>query len=127
MMRAQREVSSNLVDIINEYKGPVFGYASMNFYSEFLAAVEVYESYPDYFGNLVLEKPDAPVRVAASKPAPAAPATKAKAQTGSKYQVKRGDTLWEVAQRFGTTIRSLMELNNLNESAIYAGQILLVK
>ena len=28
---------------------------------------------------------------------------------------------------FGTTIRSLMELNKLNESAIYAGQILLVK
>jgi peptidoglycan lytic transglycosylase D len=126
MLRAQREVSSDLVDIINEYKGPVFGYASMNFYSEFLAAVEVYESYPDYFGNLVLERPDAPVRVAASKPVPAAPATKAKAAT-SKYQVKRGDTLWEVAQRFRTTIRSLMELNNLNESAIYAGQILLVK
>ena len=41
--------------------------------------------------------------------------------------MKRGDTLWEVAQRFGTSIRSLMELNNLNESAIYAGQMLLVK
>jgi membrane-bound lytic murein transglycosylase D len=127
MLRAQREVGSDLVDIISEYKGPVFGYASMNFYSEFLAAVEVYESYPDYFGDLVLEKPDAAIKVAASKPAPAA-ATKPKAATtGSKYQVKRGDTLWEVAQRFGTTIRSLMELNNLNESAIYAGQILLVK
>jgi LysM repeat protein len=126
MLRAQREVGSDLVDIINEYKGPVFGYASMNFYSEFLAAVEVYDAYPGYFGELVLEKPDAPVKVAASKPPTPAAATKAKPAT-AKYQVKRGDTLWEVAQRFGTTIRSLMELNNLNESAIYAGQILLVK
>jgi len=55
-------------------------------------------------------------------------AAKAKpAAATSKYQVKRGDTLWEVAQRFGTSIRSLMELNNLNESVIYAGQMLLVK
>jgi membrane-bound lytic murein transglycosylase D len=131
MLRAQRAHGSDLTVIIADYKGPVFGYASMNFYSEFLAAVEVYDSYTTYFGDLVLETPNAPVRVAAAKPAPApAPATKAtaKATTASaKYQVKRGDTLWEVAQRFGTSIRSLMELNNLQESAIYAGQILLVK
>ena len=127
MLRARREHGSDLNVIINEYDGPVFGYASMNFYSEFLAAVEVYDTYANYFGELVLESPAAPVRVAASKPAPA-PAAKAKpAAATSKYQVKRGDTLWEVAQRFGTSIRSLMELNNLNESAIYAGQMLLVK
>jgi peptidoglycan lytic transglycosylase D len=131
MLRAQRAHGSDLITIIEDYKGPVFGYASMNFYSEFLAAVEVYDTYPTYFGELVLETPSEPVKVAAAKPAPApAPAapTKAKpAATAAKYHVKRGDTLWEVAQRFGTSIRSLMELNNLNESAIYAGQILLVK
>ena len=48
---------SDLNVIINDYDGPVFGYASMNFYSEFLAAVEVYDTYPNYFGELVLEKP----------------------------------------------------------------------
>lgn len=129
MLRAQRAHGSDLKAIIEDYKGPVFGYASMNFYSEFLAAVAVYENYTNYFGELVLETPSAPVKVAAARPAPApAPSTKTKpAATTAKYQVKRGDTLWEVAQRFGTSIRSLMELNNLNESAIYAGQILLVK
>jgi membrane-bound lytic murein transglycosylase D len=133
MLRAQRAHGSDIVTIIKDYKGPVFGYASMNFYAEFLAAIEVYDSYPAYFGELVLDRPNAPsstVKVAAAKPAPAAkaPATaKAATAAGEKYKVKKGDTLWQVAQRFGTSIRSLMELNNLNESVIYAGQILLVR
>jgi membrane-bound lytic murein transglycosylase D len=125
MLRAQKAHGSDLIAIINDYKGPVFGFASMNFYSEFLAALEVYNDYPAYFGELVLNKPASPVQAVAAKPSPAPkPRTVVAAE---KYKVQRGDTLWEVAQRFGTTIRSLMELNNLNESAIYAGQILLVK
>jgi membrane-bound lytic murein transglycosylase D len=134
MLRAQSEHGSDLVKIINNYRGPVFGFASMNFYSEFLAAVDVYSNYSTHFGELVLDRPTSsspqPVQVAAAKaPAKSAPSMKAaKTQTPEKkYKVQRGDTLWQVAQRFGTTIRSLMELNNLNESAIYAGQILMVK
>jgi len=133
MLRAQSEYGSDLVAIINDYRGPVFGYASMNFYSEFLAAVDVYSNYTNYFGELVLDQPNTPrtvqVAAAAPKAAPkAAPTKTAKATAAEKkYKVQRGDTLWQVAQRFGTTIRSLMEVNNLNESAIYAGQILLVK
>ena len=129
MQRAQQAHGSELATIIKDYRGPVFGYASMNFYSEFLAAVDVYGTYATYFGELELDRPNStPLKVAAAK-APSTPApSKAKtAVPASKYQVKKGDTLWEVAQRFGTTIRSLMELNKLNESAIYAGQILLVK
>ena len=119
MLRAQKAHGSDLTSIIDDYKGPVFGYASMNFYSEFLAAVEVYNDYPAYFGNLTLESPKSPVKVATIS----AP----KNTNTAKYKVQRGDTLWDLAQRFGTSIRSLMELNNLNESAIYAGQLLLVK
>jgi membrane-bound lytic murein transglycosylase D len=127
MQRAQQSHGSELTAIIDDYRGPVFGYASMNFYAEFLAAVEVWENHPAYFGELVLDQPSARVQVASNvQPKPAATTAKPAAKS-SKYQVKKGDTLWEVAQRFGTSIRSLMELNKLNETAIYAGQILLVK
>jgi len=141
MLQAQREVSSDLTEIIDEYRGPVFGYASMNFYSEFLAAVEVYENYSQYFGELVLDTPDSlpterPIQIAAAKPskAPAKSATNSKSAAkkpatvaASKYKVQNGDTLFEIAKRFGTSIRELMDKNKLNNAAIYAGQVLLVK
>jgi membrane-bound lytic murein transglycosylase D len=131
MQRARDEVgSSEITRIIDEYKGRLFGYASMNFYAEFLAAVEVYNSYEQYFGQLVLDQPlnkpaaPKPTQVAAAKPAPKkAPATTAAAD---KYKVRKGDTLAEIARRFGTTVRDLMDTNNLRNSVIHAGQVLLV-
>jgi len=43
--------------IIREYDGKSFGFASRNFYAEFLAAKRVAENYRDYFGELPIEKP----------------------------------------------------------------------
>ena len=136
MLRAQSEVgSSDITKVIDEYKGPLFGYASMNFYSEFLAAVDVYDNYQEYFGELVLDSPSmkqgvspVPVRVASSKSAtPAKARTQtAKAAASDKYRVRKGDTLAEIAQRFNTSVRELMNTNNLRNSVIHAGQILLV-
>jgi peptidoglycan lytic transglycosylase D len=134
MMRAQNEVgSSDLTKVIDEYQGPLFGYASMNFYSEFLAAVDVYKNHEQYFGQLVLDQPTtkqpapAITAVAAAKPAPKKIQTTAKVAASDKYRVRKGDTLTEIAQRFGTTVRDLMDTNNLRNSVIHAGQILLVK
>ncbi len=134
MLRAQNEVGSEITSIINEYRGPLFGYASMNFYSEFLAAVEVYQNYDQYFGQLTLDRPSAKQAVltsttstAATSAAPRRKVQTAKTSPADKYRVRKGDTLWDIAQRFGTSIRDLMERNNLQNSAIHAGQILLVK
>jgi membrane-bound lytic murein transglycosylase D len=136
MMRAQSEVgSSDITKVISEYRGSLFGYASMNFYSEFLAAVDVYNNYEEYFGQLVLDRPSSietqtpAVRLASTKTAAKKVQTAAAkpAATSDRYKVRRGDTLAEIAQRFGTSVRELMDSNNLRNSVIHAGQILLVK
>ena len=137
MLRAQSEVgSSDMSKVIDEYTGPLFGYASMNFYSEFLAAVDVYKNHQQYFGQLVFDRP---IRSEAAKPS-APPETQVvakstakpntqtpKAAVSDKYRVRKGDTLTEIAQKFGTTVRDLMDSNNLRNSVIHSGQILLVK
>lgn len=40
------------------------------------------------------------------------------------YSVKKGDTLWQIARRTGTTVEALKRANNLAGSLIYPGQIL---
>ncbi len=43
------------------------------------------------------------------------------------YTVKSGDTLWQIANRYGTTINEITSLNNIkNPNLIYPGQILQV-
>ncbi len=42
--------TSDLVQIVREYRGPSFGFASRNFYAEFLAAVEVERDAVRHFG-----------------------------------------------------------------------------
>ncbi|MBT2365246.1 LysM peptidoglycan-binding domain-containing protein [Streptomyces sp. ISL-10] len=48
---------------------------------------------------------------------------------GTTYKVKYGDTLSEIAVRFGTTVKALMELNKSIKDAnkIYAGMTLVIK
>jgi len=40
------------------------------------------------------------------------------------YTVRRGDSLWTIARRHGTTVETLKSANNLRGSRIYAGQVL---
>ncbi len=47
----------NYQTIFEKYRGSLFGFASRNFYSEFLAAREVAKNYRSYFGPLKLAKP----------------------------------------------------------------------
>ncbi len=43
--------TKNIAKIIKKYEHPSYGFASRNFYPEFLAALEVYEDRKLYFGN----------------------------------------------------------------------------
>jgi hypothetical protein len=46
--------------------------------------------------------------------------------TVEKYRVNRGDSLWTIARRFGTTVEQIKEMNNLRTSRIAAGQVISV-
>jgi len=57
MKRAKRKHGKNITRIINRYKSRIFGFASKNFYSEFIAALEVAGSYKTHFGSLTIFPP----------------------------------------------------------------------
>lgn len=46
---------------------------------------------------------------------------------GTYYVVKSGDSLWSIANKYGTTVAKLKELNNLTSNSLNVGQTLLVK
>jgi membrane-bound lytic murein transglycosylase D len=57
MARAVRDTGSlDIGRIISDYKGPRFGFASRNFYPQFLAALEVERNAEQYFGKLQLDR-----------------------------------------------------------------------
>ena len=58
MSRAVEEVGSeNLVDLIEKYNHPYWGFAPKHFYAEFLAAVEIGTNLNRYFPGLELDTP----------------------------------------------------------------------
>ena len=59
MRRAQRKLgTSDLSVIIKKYRSRTFGFASRNFYAQFLAARKVLHSYKAYFGPLKRNDPE---------------------------------------------------------------------
>ncbi|MBU1737987.1 MAG: transglycosylase SLT domain-containing protein, partial [Proteobacteria bacterium] len=56
MTRAQKK-HGGYEDVFRDFDGRGFGFASKNFYSEFLAAREVARDYRKYFGDLPLDSP----------------------------------------------------------------------
>jgi peptidoglycan lytic transglycosylase D len=51
--------------IVQRYRGPLFGFASQNFYAEFLAALDLAQNYKQYFGDLLFAEPSRPVTIEA--------------------------------------------------------------
>lgn len=56
-MRRAVEAHGDLPGILAEYQGKSFGFASRNFYAEFLAARNVASNYEKYFGPLTVSSP----------------------------------------------------------------------
>ncbi len=46
--------------------------------------------------------------------------------SAGRHRVRRGETLWDLAQRYGTTVSQLRSLNGMGGSRILAGQTLKV-
>jgi membrane-bound lytic murein transglycosylase D len=122
MLRAKRQHGSHLPTIIRNYKSRIYGYASKNFYAEFVAAVNVYQNYEEYFGKLALDQPldfsSAPTQVARR--------TTVDPGNGVRYRVQSGDTLSEISDRYGTTSANIMNINGLLTDVIFAGETLVV-
>ena len=47
--------------------------------------------------------------------------------SGDIYIVKKGDTLWDIARKYGMTVNELKELNNLSSNLLKIGQTLKIK
>ena len=64
MQQAADEYGGNFDRILRDYNGPHFGFASKNYYAEFLAALQVHENEDKYFPGLKYEEapPPPPVR-----------------------------------------------------------------
>ena len=59
MRRAVRKVGSDEIgEIVSRYRSRTFGFASRNFYAQFLAARRILQAYPSYFGPLRRDTPE---------------------------------------------------------------------
>ncbi len=185
MARAKRRFGTDMSKIIQQYRSRTFGFASKNFYVEFLAAILVARNYSDHFGPLEFASPvpydsislkrshrishftqvqgltedilrehnphirsevwqrtrllpaglelhlpqgQGEVVAAALERAPSATTALLVADNGSMgYRVQNGDTLGVIANRVGSSVSTLQLANNLsNPDRIYPGQFLLV-
>ncbi len=182
MLRAKKQLGTDeLGEIIEGYDGRAFGFASKNFFAEFLAAREVAKNYRSHFGDVELEQRgkhqifevpsfitlDALARkfklnkdiVAELNPALRRPILKSarRIPKGYKlrlpqqleidlaslyaqlppeekhdeqvsdryYRVESGDNLGRIAREFGTTVETLMDLNDISSPRrLRVGQLL---
>lgn len=62
-----------------------------------------------------------PAPKVATRPDTASKSPNTKPET---YRVRRGDSLWEIARRFGVSVKALMDLNNLSSHIVAVGTVI---
>lgn len=180
MRRAMREIKTNdFGTIVDRYQSRSFGFASKNFYAEFIAAKNVWHNYRRYFGEINFQKPSQMITfelpdfiklstlmthfdvelttVEECNPALRKPVLQSKRYLPKGYQfrflqsdgidaqalyaqipdsqkytaqirdryykVHQGDTLSKIARRYGTSVKSLMAMNNISDPhRLHVGQ-----
>ncbi len=106
MRRAVRNLGTrDMGEIATRYKYRNFGFASRNFYSEFVAAARIYENRKRYFPN--------------AEPRPALAA--------DEFAPGRYVPIVELAKNAGTELDDLKEINPALTSAVWAGHVYLPK
>ena len=95
--------SHQLNDVLEQHSSPMFGFASRNFYAQFLAALHVAQNEDYYFPEIAEMR-------------------------RREYVVQKGDTLWLIARRHGVSMERIRSANkSLTESArLQLGQHLMM-
>jgi membrane-bound lytic murein transglycosylase D len=133
VMRAVRDMGTDdIVTIVRQYSGPAFGFASRNFYVSFLAALDVDRQAEAYFGPVRRLDPERAEALMVSRPVGTRtlarfepPRSEGRKTAHRHHRVRRGETLSEIAARYGVSSRQLMAMNGLRSpSHVQAGQLL---
>ena len=77
---------------------------------------------PPPVAALTLTDPAAPAEADAEVAAAPEPEPEVEEASVATYRTKRGDTLWSIARRHGTTVQTLRSLNGLKSSQLVVGQ-----
>ena len=99
MARARQQLG-DYPEIFKKYESPLFGFASRNFYSEFLAARQVAKNYRRYFGELRLDRP----------------------QPFYEIKMEKYASLPELADHFRLDLATIAELNPALRQPLFNGQ-----
>lgn len=122
MMRASAANGGNYRLILKRWHGPYFGFAVKNYYSEFLAALRIYEHPSRYFPGIERT----PLLMADAGGGEQGAAIESAAGL-RRYRVRRGDTLSRVARRYGIEVASLERINRVRDArALRVGRLLAI-